>query len=135
MPIRQPKADKSRRISAPETGGKPASLGYPVFCLRNLQAGYDVDDMQADDQCALIKRLRHLSKMEWAQVMNAPRHGAGGETIAKNSLSVAFPRGITDDVTLWALRFNGKKPMVGWRNGDVFHLLWLDHNFSVYNHG
>jgi hypothetical protein len=134
MPIRQPKADKGRRISAPETGGKPASLGYPVFCLRNLQNGYDVEDMQADDQCAFIKKLRHLSRMEWAQVVTAPRHGAGKENIARHSLRVAFPQKITDDVTLWALRFCGMKAMVGWRNGDVFHLLWLDHNYTVYNH-
>lgn len=106
-----------------------------MFCLRNLQNGYDVDDLQAEDQCLFLKRLRHLSKMKWLEVINAPRHGAGKEKINTNSIQVAVPRFVTDDVDLWSLRFTQRKAMVGWRSGDVFHVVWIDHNFTVYNHG
>lgn len=135
MTIRQPRPEKRRRIAAPETGSKPASLGYPIFCLRNLQAGYDIEDLQADDQCHFVKRLRHLSRMEWLAVINAPRHGAGKENISRNAIRVAMPRAVTDDVTLWSLRYTQRKAMVGWRSGDVFHVVWIDHDFSVYHHG
>jgi len=49
-------------------------------------------------------------------------------------MSVAIPASITDDVTIWAIRFAGMNPMVGYKRGDVFHIVWLDHNFSVYEH-
>ncbi|MUV13490.1 hypothetical protein [Noviluteimonas gilva] len=111
------------------------ALGYPVFCLRHLQAGYDIEDLQSEDQCLLIKRLRHLSKMEWGSVVNAPRHGAGKENIHRNSIRVAFPSAVDVDETLWALRYARRKAMVGWRRGDVFHVVWIDHDFSVYRHG
>jgi hypothetical protein len=114
--------------------GPSKALGYPVFCLRNLQAGYDIDDLQADDQRHFIKRLRHLSKMEWSAVMSAPRHGAGKENISRAALRVAVPPSIDRDAVLWALRYSQRKAMVGWRKGDVFHVIWIDHNFSVYKH-
>jgi hypothetical protein len=118
-------------ISEPE---KPSALGYPVFCLRHLQRGYDVTNCQRDQQAALAKKLRALSQLTWLEVMNAPRHGLGKENIARNCLRVAVPAFVTDDVTLWALRFSGLNPMVGYKRGDVFHAVWLDHDFTAYRH-
>lgn len=122
-------------MSRPPNSKKAAPLGYPVFCLRHLQAGYDIDDLDKDDQHHFIKRLRHLSKMEWPAVISAPRHGVGKENISRRAIRVAMPKLIADGTVLWALRYAQRKAMVGWRDGDVFHVVWIDHNFSVYNHG
>ena len=133
--IKDQKKSGSARLSAPNhTPDKPSQLTHPVFCFRHLQCGHDVEDCQPEDQQNLIKRLRMLSKMEWTQIEQAPRHGLGKENIAKTSINPALPTVITDDVKLWALRFSGPKPMVGFRSGPVFHVVWLDHNFSVYPH-
>jgi len=102
--------------------------------LRYLQPGHDVNDLLEHDQQQLIKQLRLLSQLEWKQIEQAPRHGVGKENIAQNSIRKSLPPIVTKDIKLWALRFSGKKPMIGFRSGTVFHIVWLDHNFSVYGH-
>lgn len=37
-------------------------------------------------------------------------------------------------VFLLVLRILGKKPFIGHRNKFVFHILYIDNKFSVYNH-
>ncbi len=60
----------------------------------------------------------------------------GSEKIDRNSIRARIPAFITDDVNFFlALRFHGKKPFVGLRKGSVFHVLWIDNKFCVYNHG
>jgi hypothetical protein len=48
---------------------------------------------------------------------------------------VQIPAHVTEDVTLLSFRFHGKAPMVGYRVGRIFHIVWLDHDFAVYSHG
>jgi len=67
-------------------------------------------------------------------VEQADRHGNGKENIEQKRIRRPMPSIVTGDVKLWALRFSGKKPMVGFRSGDVFHILWLDHSFDLYPH-
>ncbi len=106
----------------------------PVFCLRYMRRPYSVDDCDKDDKAAFASRLYLLSQMTWAQIKMADRHGAGTEKIATNSIRVGTDH-LPQDVDLLALRFSGNKPMVGYRDGVVFHIIWLDHSFTVYNHG
>ena len=73
--------------------------------------------------------------MTWAQIKTADRMGLGFETIARSSITAGIPRHITDDVRLLAFRFFGNAPMVGYRDGRVFFVLWLDRSFTLYNHG
>ncbi len=75
-----------------------------------------------------------LSKMTWSEIQNAPRHGLGTEKLPRSALKAAIPQSVTEDVTFLALRYNGKAPMVGYRDGRTFYLLYLDHNFSLYKH-
>lgn len=122
------------RLGSVATTGRPSILNYPVFCLRHLQDGYDVVDCQHDDQRQLVTKLRRLSRLDWSQVEQADRHGNGKENIEQRRVRRPMPALVTGDVKLWAIRFSGKKPMVGFRSGDIFHILWLDHSFDLYPH-
>jgi hypothetical protein len=42
---------------------------------------------------------------------------------------------VTEEVNLIAFRFDGKKPMVGYRDGVTFYVLFLDRSFTLYDHG
>jgi hypothetical protein len=43
---------------------------------------------------------------------------------------------LTEDVQrLIAFRFAGNRPMVGYRVQAIFYLLWLDRDFTLYDHG
>lgn len=135
MTIRNPhRSNRGERIRAREsTTGSTDGL-TPIFCLRYLQDPFCVVSCEQQEQAALAVTLRRLSFMTWAQIRNAPRHGLGTEKIARESLRAPVPEGITEDVVFLAIRFHGKAPMVGYRSGQVFHIVWLDRAFTLYPH-
>ena len=108
----------------------------PIFSFEYMKGGngYSIDCCNDDHRSALASRLFLLTKMSWMEIRNAPRHGLGSETISKTSIKPALPTAVTEDVTLIALRYNGKCPMVGFRDGRVFHILYLDHSMDCYPH-
>jgi hypothetical protein len=107
----------------------------PAFSLKYIQKKYSIENMPDDEKISLINRLSILSKMSWGDIKTAPRHGLGQEQIKRDSFNVAIPDFATPDVKFLSLRYNGKKPFVGFRDGKIFYILWVDYNFSVYNHG
>ena len=99
-----------------------------------MQAGYCVSDCDKERQAAFAQALWSRSCMTWLDITVAPRHGLGIEKIDRTSFKVAIPRKITPDVDFIAMRFFGLAQMIGYRDGRIFHIMWLDHDFSVYDH-
>lgn len=135
---------KPRNTKSPFQRGKPGSSAPsnpdglpPIFSFEHMKdgSGYSVNCCNDSDRSALAKRLFLLSRTNWRDIRQSPRHGIGTETIAQSAVNPALPNAVTDDVTILALRYNGKKPIVGYRDERVFHVLFIDHNFSVYKHG
>lgn len=108
----------------------------PIFAFDKMQdgSGYSVNCCDQGHQAAALRKIFTLSKMTWNEIQNAPRHGLGTEKIARKAIKAAIPIDVTEDVTFLALRYNGKAPMVGYRDGRTFHVLYLDHTFTVYDH-
>lgn len=108
----------------------------PIFSFEKMadKSGYSVNCCGDEDLIALAKRMFHLSRTPWRDIVHGRRHGTGTEKIDRNSINPAIPAGVTKDTTFLALRFNGKKPIVGFREGRVFHVLFIDKDFSVYAH-
>jgi hypothetical protein len=93
-------------------------------------------DCTQDELCALVDRLRLLTSMTWQQVNQAPRHGLGYEKIGRDQIRAeCLPVSLTPDVTILAFRFCAKAPMLCFRRDAVLHVLWLDRDFSSYDHG
>jgi hypothetical protein len=132
--IKAPSINVGSKIRLPETvdhDGKP-----PIFSLERVQSGdycFSVLDQESKSQFAeAIFRRRQLT---WSQVKNLDRHGLGIEKIARTAIKAGIPKFITEEVDHFlAFRFNGKRPMVGYRLNDVFYVLWFDHNFTLYDH-
>lgn len=77
-----------------------------------------------------------MSSLTWTQIHSTNRHGFGAEKIKKNQLRREIPRGVTEEVELLVLRYSGEKhAMVGFRHTNVFNILFLDHDFTLYDHG
>lgn len=108
----------------------------PIFSFEFMpdKSGYSVNCCNDEHRAALTRHLYQLSKLSWIDIKNAPRHGMGTERISRNSLKAPVPSKVTEDAEFLALRYHGKSPMVGYRDGRVFHVIWLDHNFSLYPH-
>ena len=108
-----------------------------MFSFQFLNSKYCISCCSLQDKAALADQLRMLGSKTWAELRQAPRHGIGYEKIARNAIRASFPDHLRkdEDVTFLAFRFSGKKPMVGYRDREVFHIVWLDRDFSLYDHG
>ncbi|MHB0822909.1 hypothetical protein F1645_16105 (plasmid) [Novacetimonas hansenii] len=80
---------------------------------------------------AIAKR----SKLTWNELRASGRHGLGYEKIGRSSMKVAIPPFITEETPIIAFRCAGMAPMVGYRGGRVFYVVWIDRAFDVYDHG
>lgn len=108
----------------------------PIFSFEKMRdrSGHSVNCCGRDDQAALARQMYALSQLTWDEIKKAPKHGLGSETISNTALKVALPSSITPDVTLLAFRYNAKAPFLGYREGRIFYVLLIDHNFGCYKH-
>jgi len=107
----------------------------PIFSLEFMVDGYCVHSCQKDQKAHFAMALYKRSKLTWKELRLAPRDGLGYEKIARNALKVSIPAKVTEDVDMIAFRCIGQAPMVGFKLGRIFHILWIDKNFTLYNHG
>lgn len=122
------------RIKTAENVKPTPNQLVPKFSFEHLRKTHCISNCEKDEKVALIDRMHELSQMTWQQIQQAPRHGQGCEIIGRNSMKVGIPDVITEDTNILAFRFFGKAPMVGFRQDDVFYLVWLDRDFTVYTH-
>mgnify|MGYP006947707877 CR=1 FL=1 len=134
--IKQPVLEQRGKVKLPSSSDmeRPDEL-HPVFSFEYMVPGFDVEGCEKTDRASLALTLLKLSKLTWAQIKQSHRHGLGFETIDNGSIRAGIPPIITPDVRLLAFRFSGKKPMVGYRIGRTFFIVWLDRDFTLYDHG
>ena len=112
-----------------------SKIDYPIFCFRHLHKDYDLNSCNDSEKKSLIEKIVTLSQLSWSEIQLSPRHGLGSEKISIGSIKPSLPAFITDDVgSLLSLRFDGKKPFIGLRIRFIFHVIYIDRNFSVYSH-
>lgn len=109
-------------------------LKPPLFSFEFMQEDYCVSACTSDERSSVLSKLRTLSQLTWQQIKQADRHGLGFEIIGRDSFRAAVPRFLTPEINLIAFRAIGLAPMVGYRSGRIFHILWIDRDFTVYNH-
>jgi hypothetical protein len=107
----------------------------PIFSFEHLQNGFCILDCSGDERSQMLDKLRRLSQQSWSQLRQIDRHGLGYEIIDRNSIQAGIPTCVTEDVKLIAFRAIGKAPMVGFRLGRVFNVLWIDRAYTLYDHG
>nr|WP_314546724.1 hypothetical protein [uncultured Massilia sp.] len=132
--IKDVKPDRGQKIAA------VAPVDYennpPMFSLERIQAGeFCFSELSVDHKAAFGEAIYRRRSLAWKDINQAGRHGLGFEKIAKTSIRAPIPRFISDEFDHFlAFRFNGLRPMVGYRVRDVFYVLWFDSNFSLYDH-
>ncbi|MFC7552647.1 hypothetical protein ACFQU7_10850 [Pseudoroseomonas wenyumeiae] len=106
-----------------------------MFCFEHMVNGFCIDDCEKDEKIALLDALYKRSKLSWGELKQQNRHKLGFENISRSSIRGSVPRIVTDDVQIIAFRFHGMAPMVGYRDREVFRVIWLDRAFTLYKHG
>ncbi|TAF08650.1 MAG: hypothetical protein EAZ77_06805 [Nostocales cyanobacterium] len=134
--FKQPPKNKDTKLGVPSDKlSIPAEQQPPIFSLRYLDSEYCLTKCDKDDQAAFALKLLRLSKLTWSQIQSQDRHKLGYEKISRDAIKAPIPNFITEDVNFIAFRFSGMKPMVGYRDGAIFYVIWLDRNFTLYDHG
>ena len=132
------KSVKSKSFNYP-VSDNVYDFDYPIFCFKHLHKRYDLSKCNKIHQKDLINRLAKLANLGFNEINKSGRHQYGNEKISKDSLKISLPDFITEDVDfLYAYRYNGNKnPFLAYRrpNSAILHIIAIDYNFSVYNHG
>ena len=127
--------NKSARFKAPKDSKQvSAEQEHPYFSLQHLAKKFCLSLCETEEKAAFADTLHRLSLLPWSQIKQQNRHGLGYEKIARNAIKAGIPSHIKNDVNFIAFRFHIKKAMVGYRDGHVFHILWLDRSFKLYKH-
>lgn len=125
----------SGRLKEPIVDKVDSSTQSPVFCLHYLDKDYGLSQCEKDLKISLIQKLYELSQLTWNQITFTHRHGLGLETISYEQIKGRMPTHITNDQRFIAIRFHQLKPAVGYRIERIFHIVWLDYNMTLYDHG
>lgn len=135
MKIRKSKILSGKHINLGHNKTEKFVIEHPVFCLKYLNKAYHLNKCIEKERVALINKMCLLSQLTWKEMHMLPRHGLGLEQIAQTSIKGAgIPLHLSKDETMYAIRFDGKKPMVGYINNPVFHIVYLDREFTLYKH-
>lgn len=113
-----------------------ARINYPLFSFKHLR---DVSVKWCRDASFLpdfLFRLRKLSELGWKEIDKSFRHSFGMEKIDRKRLKPQLPAGVTPEVPLFAFRAVGdNRPFVGFREGKVFHVVFIETAFGdIYDH-
>ena len=133
--FKQPAPNKGKYVAPQPTVEESPEQQPPVFSLRYLQKDWGLSDCDKEEKAAFADTLGILSQMTWAQIKGAHRHGKGTEKIDRKAIKAPIPSHVTEDVVFLAIRFASMKAMVGYRDGVVFYVLWLDRGYNLYSHG
>lgn len=138
MPIKDNRTGRGIHYKKKNSEKKPPSFEHPVFCFKYLDDRWGLKNLDKNKKSGLLEQLCKLSSLTWTQINSSGRHGMGKENInpGTSGLKCKLPPDIySEDSNIYALRYSNNLPFVGIRSGFVFHLLGIDHNFTLYNHG
>lgn len=128
--LKDRKLKSSTRISEPRVAEISPKDLPPAFSLRYIQ--HNLDDCEKEEKAAFADAMYKRREMTWQEIETKPRHGLGCEVI-KKGLKVRTPDCVGDRKIL-SLRFCGMKPMIGFREKEIFYVLWFDREFKIYKH-
>lgn len=135
--IKKATSNRGKRLNHKESSKRVDTTQYPSFSFRFCcDRAYGIDRCSSKLRESLSKRIFRFSRMKWSKIYQNARHSWGSEQIPQREIKPELPDIISPDTSLQVLRFTGgNHSMIGFRENGIFFILYLDHNFSVYNHG
>ncbi|MBV1789032.1 hypothetical protein KQ940_13320 [Marinobacterium sp. D7] len=107
-----------------------------IFSLERVQRGnYCFSTLDKEHKAAFADSIFKRKELLWSDIKGAGRHGLGTEKISKSAINTSIPPFITEDQDHFlAFRYHGLNPIVGYRIGQIFYVLWFDHDFTLYDY-
>lgn len=126
--------ERGNKIKVNPADNQSTNTKYPVFSFKYLQDKYCISKCEKREKASFADRLRMIGKCPWNEIFLNGRHELGFEKISKKSLRVGIPDCVKEDTEIIAFRYFEMKPMLGFKDKEVFHILWVDRKMKTYKH-
>ena len=110
-----------------------SQINHPVFCLHYLEPKYCLSKCDQPERASFADTIRILSQIPWAEI-TAKKISGFEKIINKKSIRGRLLGIINEDESIIGFHFHGKKPMLGIRRNCIFHIIWFDRRFELYDH-
>ncbi|MDK8675928.1 hypothetical protein QP918_10795 [Corynebacterium accolens] len=77
-----------------------------------------------------LDKWHKRSLISWTELVNHHRHGLGSELIPKNKIKAQIPRQFQELTKFRVFRHQENLPFVGWKDGGIFYLLWIETKYG-----
>ena len=134
--LRRPEPSGNGKFSAPHPSSDSSATQKPHFSLEFLVKGFTLTECDKDQRSAFAMALQERASLSWVDIGNSGRKGLGSEKI--HSLNVPITDTIMADKRdkIVSFRFGGNKErFLGYRDGRVLYIVWVDPGGRVYDHG
>lgn len=114
------------------------AVKHPYFSFRYIDTGsYCIKKCSIEQFRSISDKLRILSGLDWGTIDTSPRETNGYEMLPVSELkSASPPPPFSNETQVVVFRFGGKKGrIVGIKRDSMFYVLFIDHNFTLYDHG
>ena len=104
----------------------------PVFSFSEIQEGFNFKnrkDITPDHLQSFLSKIETLSNLTWLEIRKLPRE-TGIEKI--NSIKKKA-KNITEDIQLYSIRFGDKERIIGYREKNIFSILFIDIKHELYD--
>lgn len=130
--IQEKKTKPSGKIKNPPEAGVSCLDMVPAFSLQYIQKSHCISKCEKEEKIAFVDAILKRSEMTWSQIFKSPHDKLGSEIIRR----IKQPKpSCAEGKEIISIRFHNQKPMVGFRDREVFYILWFDRAFDVYDHG
>ncbi len=83
-----------------------------------------------------LEKWHKRSVLTWKELAaKHHRHGLGAEFIPASVIKPQIPRQFQDLEKFRVYRHKGNLPFVGWKDGEVFYVIWIEKAYNeLYKH-
>ncbi|MDB5163935.1 MAG: hypothetical protein JWS12_553 [Candidatus Saccharibacteria bacterium] len=110
---------------------------HPIFCLRYLVNGYDLEKCDKEQAHFFVKKLANMAQLSWtALLLGDHKSGLGFEPLPKDQIKAPLPAIVTKDITsMQVIRFKRDYRIIGFRSDDTYRITHIELDRSAYDHG
>lgn len=107
-----------------------------AISFQYLQDRYGIENrkLDKDKKVQLLKKLVYITKSTWSELVL--HNKKGGFEMLRKTVFNNLPSVVTEDIDkLYVLRFASQKcRLVGFRQGVIYYVLYIDPDLSLYEH-
>lgn len=111
----------SKQVTTPK-------ISRPSICFHHLtDTVVSLDELDRDALMHMLKKFKLLGGISWNEISKS---SFGWEKIPQHSMNYTIPKNIGLN-ELYHIKITSAFRVWGYRDGDAFHLVWIDPNHKV----